>query len=727
MVTEVIKRDGTVAQFREPNIRRAVLRANRDVELAEQASDADIDGIVQYIKSIKDSRVHIELIQSLVEDKLMEQGHYELARQYIIYRYRHAVNRAVSDAEKNIMNLFRDENDDLKHENSNKNNYLNSTQRDLMAGEMSKDLTNKFLIPEDIRKADEDCVIHWHDKDYTAQKMINCCLIDIKSCLDDGTVMNDYLIESPHSFRVACNVMTQIIANIASNQFGGQSVDIKHLGKYVAISREKIRFKNQTKWDKQGIKYTEEQLNNVVEETLKEEIADGVQTIQYQINTLMTTNGQSPFVTIFMYLDEESDYIDEIALIIEEIIRQRIKGVKNKDGKYITPAFPKLIYVLDENNNLSGGRFDYITKECIKCNIKRMYPDYISAKKMRENYEGNIYSCMGCRSFLSPWKKTEAYVKLMGEPESEIGKYKFEGRFNQGVISLNLPQIAIEAGRDNLDEFWQLFDQRLSICYKALLLRHKLLEGTLTDSSPLHWQFGAISRLPQGTPIDPLLHDGYSTLSLGYIGVYETVQMLIGESHTTEKGQELALKIMKKLKNAVVQWKADTGLGFALYGTPAESLCNTFAKHDREKYGEIENVTDHGFYTNSYHVFVNEDINAFDKFKFEAQFQDISTGGCISYAEMPYMMKNPEALEALVKYIYDNILYAEFNTKSDYCYECGYEGEIQLNNDNHWECPCCGNSDMKKLLITRRTCGYLGVNDWTDGKRKEMGLRKMHL
>jgi ribonucleoside-triphosphate reductase len=427
-----------------------------------------------------------------------------------------------------------------------------------------------------------------------------------------------------------------------------------------------------------------------------------------------------------MHIDEDSEYTDEIAMIVEEIIKQRIQGIKNKDGKYVTPAFPKLIYVLDENNCLEGGKYDYITKLCIQCNIKRMYPDYISAKIMRENYNGEVFSCMGCRSFLSPWKKTAQYCKENGEPESEIGKYKWEGRFNQGVVSINLPQIAIEADGD-MEQFWLLLNERLNICYKALLLRHTLLEGTLSDSSPIHWQDGAIARMKQGEKIDRYLHDGYSTLSLGYIGIYETVQCLIGKSHTTPEGEQLALKIMKKLRNSCDQWKEETGLGFGLYGTPAESLCYTFARHDREKYGEIPNVTDHGFYSNSYHVFVNESINAFDKLKFESQFQPISSGGAISYVEMPYMMKNPEALEKLVNYIYHTIQYAEFNTKSDYCYECGYEGEVILNKDNHWECPCCGNTNMKRLLVTRRTCGYLGVNDWNEGKRKEMGLRKLHL
>ena len=726
MVAEVIKRNGEKVSFREPKIRKAIQNANRDVAILEQASDEDIDKIITKIRKINQSCLHIEVIQNMIEDILMEQGHYELARQYMLYRYQHNTKREITRTEKSVMKLIRGTNDDVIKENSNKNAYINSTQRDLIAGEVSKTITDKFILPEDIRKADEDCIIHWHDKDYTIQPIINCCLIDIKSCLDNGTVMNDLMIESPKSFKVACNVMTQIIANIASNQYGGQSVDLKHLAKYVAISREKIKIRLEDSWKDAGISYTQEQLDKVVEERVKEEIKDGIQTIQYQINTLMTTNGQSPFVTLFLHLDETHPYINEIAMIIEEVIKQRIQGIKNKEGKYITPPFPKLIYVLDENNNLTGGRFDYITKLCIQCNIKRMYPDYISAKQMRRLYEGNVFSPMGCRSFLAPWKKTEDYVRLMGEPESEIGKYKFEGRFNQGVVTINLPQIGIEADKD-MDKFWSLLNERLALCYKALLLRHQLLEGVLTDTSPLHWQHGAISRLPQGEKIDALLHNGYSTLSLGYIGIYETVQAMLGVSHTDPKGTEFALKIMKYLKNTTAQWKETTGLGFALYGTPAESLCNTFAKHDREKYGEIKDVTDHGFYTNSYHVFVNEQINAFDKFKFESQFQELSTGGCISYIEMPYMMKNPEALEKLVSYIYDNIMYAEFNTKSDYCYECGYEGEIQLNSDNHWECPKCHCTDMKKMLVTRRTCGYLGVNDWTDGKRKEMGLRKMHL
>ena len=542
------------------------------------------------------------------------------------------------------------------------------------------------------------------------QPIFNCCLINIQDMLDNGTVMNGKLIESPKSFQVACTVMTQIISAVASSQYGGQSVDLKHLGKYLRKSHDKYEKAYRAHF---GDEFDDETIEKLVQDRLKDELKSGVQTIQYQINTLMTTNGQSPFVTLFLNLDEKNEYIEENAMIVEEILRQRLEGIKNEKGVYVTPAFPKLIYVLDENNCLKGGKYDYITKLAVKCSAKRMYPDYISAKKMRENYEGNVFSCMGCRSFLSPWK-------------DENGNYKFEGRFNQGVVSINLPQIGILA-KGNEEVFWKLMDERLELCFEALMCRHNALKGTLSDVSPIHWQYGAIARLDKGEKIDPLLYGGYSTMSLGYIGLYEVTKLMKGVSHTDPVGEEFALRVMNHMKEAADRWRDETNIGFSLYGTPAESLCYRFARIDLEKFGEIKNITDKGYYTNSYHVDVREKIDAFSKFSFESQFQKISSGGSISYVEIPNMRHNLEALEEVVKFIYDNIQYAEFNTKSDYCHVCGYDGEIKINDDLEWECPQCGNKDHSKMNVTRRTCGYLGENFWNVGKTKEINARVMHL
>ena len=595
-------------------------------------------------------------------------------------------------------------------ENSNKDAVMAATQRDLIAGEVSKDLTRRLLLPEYISKAHDEGTIHFHDADYFLQPIFNCCLINIGDMLDNGTVMNAKLIESPKSFQVACNVMTQIIASVASSQYGGQSVDISHLGKYLRKSRDK--FYKHIK-EEFGDDFTEDQINKIVDDRLGDELRSGVQTIQYQINTLMTTNGQSPFVTIFLNLKKDDEYIKENAMIIEEILRQRYQGIKNEKGVYVTPAFPKLVYVLDEHNCLKGGEYDYITKLAVKCSAKRLYPDYISAKKMRENYEGNVFSPMGCRSFLSPWK-------------DENGNYKFEGRFNQGVVSLNLPQIGIIARGDE-EKFWELLEERLQLCYEALMCRHHALHNVISDTSPVHWQYGAIARLKKGETIEKYLHDGYSTISLGYIGLYEATKLIKGVSHTDPAGTEFAIKVMKTLREHCEKWKKETGLGFGLYGTPAESLCYRFARIDKERFGTIEDVTDKGYYTNSYHVDVREDIDAFAKFTFESQFQVISSGGAISYVEIPNMRHNLEALEELVKFIYDNIQYAEFNTKSDYCHECGYDGEITINENLEWECPNCGNKDQRKMNVTRRTCGYLGENFWNVGKTKEIKARVLHL
>ncbi len=612
--------------------------------------------------------------------------------------------------DKTILSIIRNENKELKEENSNKNTMLASTQRDYIAGEVSRDLTQRVLLPKKIVDAHKEGILHFHDMDYFIQPIHNCCLVNIKDMFENGTVMNGKLIEEPKSFRVACIVMTQIIAVVASNQYGGQSLDISHLGKYLRKSHDKLKDKYKVAF---GDTLSDKEIEKIVRIGVEEELRSGVQTIQYQINTLMTTNGQTPFVTLFLNLKKDDPYIEENAMIIEEILNQRIQGVKNEVGVYVTPAFPKLVYVLDEHNCLKGGKYDYLTKLAVKCSAKRMYPDYISAKKMRENYEGNVFSPMGCRSFLAPWK-------------DENGNYKFEGRFNQGVVSINLPQIGIIANGDE-DKFWKLFDERLDLCYEALMCRHHALEGTLSDISPIHWQYGAIARLKKGEKIDKLLHGGYSSISLGYIGLYELTKLRKGVSHTDPVGKEFALRVMNHLKSKVSEWKQKTGIGFALYGTPAESLCYRFARIDKEKFGDIKDVTDKGYYTNSYHVDVREKIDAFSKLKFESEFQPISSGGAISYVEVPNMQNNLKALEEVVKFIYDNIQYAEFNTKSDYCQVCGFDGEIIINDDNEWECPNCGNKDQSKMNVTRRTCGYLGENFWNVGKTKEIKARVTHL
>ncbi|MCI5701424.1 MAG: anaerobic ribonucleoside-triphosphate reductase [Erysipelotrichaceae bacterium] len=707
---KIVKRDGRIVEYDRDKIKTAILKANNDVSEEDMASSKEIDKIIKYIEGLKKKRLLVEDIQDIIEKKLVEANKYELSKAYMLYRYERELIRKANTTDESILTLIKNSNKELMEENSNKNAVVASTQRDLIAGEVSKDLTKRILLPEKIRKAHEEGILHFHDADYFLQPIFNCCLINIKDMLDNGTVMNGKMIESPKSFQVACTVLTQIIAAVASSQYGGQSVDIKHLGKYLKRSEDKFRKKLTEKY--KG-KISKKEIEELVNDRLKEELASGVQTIQYQINTLMTTNGQSPFVTIFMFLDKDDPYIDYTAMIIEEILKQRYMGIKNEKGVFVTPAFPKLIYVLDENNNLSGGKYDYLTHLAVKCSSKRLYPDYISAKKMRENYEGNVFSPMGCRSFLSPWKDKD-------------GNYKFEGRFNQGVVSINLPQIAILANKDE-GEFFRLLDERLELCYEALMCRHHALLGTLSDVSPVHWQYGAIARLGKNEPIDKLLKDGYSTLSLGYIGIYEMTMAMKGVSHTDPVGKEFALKVMKKLKDKCAEWKKETGIGFALYGTPAESLCYRFARIDKEKFGNIKDITDKGYYTNSYHVDVREEINAFDKLKFESEFQVLSTGGAISYVEIPNMQNNLEALEELVKFIYNNIQYAEFNTKSDYCHVCGFDGEIIINDDLEWECPNCHNKDKNKMNVTRRTCGYLGENFWNVGKTKEIKARVLHL
>ena len=706
----VIKRDGQEVNYNRSKIIVAIGKANEEVPEEERVSDEEIEEIVSYVETRKRKRILVEDIQDIIEQKLMALGKYDLAKRYIVYRYTRELVRRANTTDDSILSLIKNSNKEVMEENSNKNATAASTQRDLIAGEVSKDLTKRLLLPEKIAKAHEDGILHFHDADYFVQPIFNCCLINIQDMLDNGTVMNGKLIESPKSFQVACTVMTQIISAVASSQYGGQSVDLKHLGKYLRKSHDKYEKAYRAHF---GDEFDDETIEKLVQDRLKDELKSGVQTIQYQINTLMTTNGQSPFVTLFLNLDEKNEYIEENAMIVEEILRQRLEGIKNEKGVYVTPAFPKLIYVLDENNCLKGGKYDYITKLAVKCSAKRMYPDYISAKKMRENYEGNVFSCMGCRSFLSPWK-------------DENGNYKFEGRFNQGVVSINLPQIGILA-KGNEEVFWKLMDERLELCFEALMCRHNALKGTLSDVSPIHWQYGAIARLDKGEKIDPLLYGGYSTMSLGYIGLYEVTKLMKGVSHTDPVGEEFALRVMNHMKEAADRWRDETNIGFSLYGTPAESLCYRFARIDLEKFGEIKNITDKGYYTNSYHVDVREKIDAFSKFSFESQFQKISSGGSISYVEIPNMRHNLEALEEVVKFIYDNIQYAEFNTKSDYCHVCGYDGEIKINDDLEWECPQCGNKDHSKMNVTRRTCGYLGENFWNVGKTKEINARGMHL
>lgn len=707
---KVIKRDGRAVDYDRAKIQVAIEKANQEVRPKERASKAEIKEIISYIESLEKKRMLVEDIQDIIEEKLMEINRYELAKRYIVYRYTRALVRKQNTTDETILGLIRNENKELAEENSNKNTLLASTQRDYIAGEVSRDLTKRMLLPEKISKANDEGILHFHDADYFVQPIFNCCLINISDMLDNGTVMNGKLIESPKSFQVACTVTTQIIAAVASNQYGGQSVDLKHLGKYLRKSYEKFKSDLEKKYKD---KLTPEVIENIVQDRLKTELKAGVQTIQYQINTLMTTNGQSPFVTLFLHLEDGDPYIKENAMIIEEVLRQRYEGIKNEAGVYVTPAFPKLVYVLDEFNNLTGGEYDYLTELAVKCSAKRMYPDYISAKKMRENYEGNVFSPMGCRSFLSPWK-------------DENGNYQFEGRFNQGVVSINLPQVAIVADGDE-EKFWEILDERLELCKEALMCRHYALVGTHSDISPIHWQYGAVARLAKGEKIDKLLYGGYSTISLGYIGIYEMTKALKGVSHTTPEGREFALRVMKHLRETVDRWKKETNIGFALYGTPAESLCYKFARIDKERFGTIKDVTDKGYYTNSYHVDVREKIDAFEKLEFESEFQNISTGGAISYIEIPNMQNNLDALRTVVKFIYDHIQYAEFNTKSDFCHECGFDGEIKINKENEWECPNCGNKDHAKMTVVRRTCGYLGENFWNAGKTKEIKQRVMHL
>ena len=707
---KIQKRDGRVVFYEEDKIVEAIRKANNEVEEKDRAEEALITKILEAVKEEDKDLQTVEHVQDVIEQHLVERNKYALAKKYIVYRYQRSLLRKSNTTDESILKLIRNENKELAEENSNKNTRLASTQRDYIAGEVSRDVTRRMLLPEHISMAHDNGAIHFHDADYFIQPIFNCCLINIKDMLDNGTSINGKMIESPKSFQVACTVTTQIIAAVASKQYGGQSVNIRHLGKYLRKSREKFEAQLESEFG-EGLEPAVKA--RFVDIRLQDELRSGVQTIQYQINTLMTTNGQAPFVTLFLHIDEEDEYVEETVMIITEILRQRLEGTKNEKGVYVTPAFPKLIYVLDENNCLKGGKYDHVTRLAAKCSAKRMYPDYISAKKMRENYEGNVFSCMGCRSFLAPWK-------------DENGKYQFEGRFNQGVVSLNLPQIGILA-EGNEETFWKLMDERLELCYEALMCRHKALLKVVSDVSPIHWQYGAIARLKKGETIEKLLYGGYSSISLGYIGLYEVTWLMKGVSHTDPSGKEFALRVMDYMNQAVQRWKKETNIGFALYGTPAETLCYRFARIDRERFGDIPNVTDKGYYTNSYHVDVREPIDAFTKFTFESEFQNKSLGGAISYVEVPNLMNNLEAIEEVIRFIYDNIQYGEFNTKSDYCHECGYDGEILINEDNEWECPQCHNKDHARMNVTRRTCGYLGENFWNSGKTREIKARVLHL
>ena len=702
----LIKRNGQTVPFNKTKIKQAIVKAMRNgsgiylPDIARLiANDAE-----RYFEK-KDETPTISQVEKYVYQRLIHYGQDLTARAYEEFRAVQAFKRETNTTDSSVLGLVRGTNKEAMNENSNKNARVASTQRDLIAGEISKDLSRRKLIPAHIVQAHDTGAIHYHDMDYAMQPIFNCCLVNIKDMLDNGTVINGKMVESPKSFQVACTVMTQIIAQIASGQYGGQTINVKHLGKYLAISRKKYQAMVQ------DLGMSEKLQKEMVDKLLRKELEAGVQTIQYQINTLMTTNGQAPFVTLFLEIEPGHEYEEEVAMIIEEIIKQRHLGIKNEVGVYITPSFPKLVYVLDENNVHVASKYRYITEAAARCTAKRLYPDYISAKEMRKIYEGNIFGPMGCRAFLSPWQDAN-------------GEYKFEGRFNMGVVTLNLPQIAIIADGD-MEAFWEILDQRLALAKEALMVRYELLKDATSDISPIHWQHGGLARLEKHEPILPLLHDGYATITLGYIGMYEMTKLMTGKSHTEEK--EFSLEVMRRMKQATLDWKKETGLGFALYGTPAESLCHRFAKIDLARFGNIKDVTDKGYYTNSYHVDVREEINAFDKLSFEADFQKISTGGCISYVEIPNMSKNIEALEDMIEFIYENIQYAEFNTKSDYCQVCGFSQEIIINDEGEWECPQCHNKDQSKMNVTRRTCGYLGDNFWNEGKTKEIKSRVLHI
>ncbi len=719
---KIIKRSGTEEDFDISKIETAVLKANQSVIESERLSTEQVQTICEHIEEIGGNMgraLNVEEIQDLVENEIMQQQVFSVARNYITYRYKRALVRKANSTDKQIMTLLECDNEEVKQENSNKNPTVNSVQRDYMAGEVSKDITRRFLLPPDIVEAHENGIIHFHDSDYFAQHMHNCCLVNLQDMLQNGTVISGTMIEKPHSFSTACNIATQIIAQIASSQYGGQSISLSHLAPFVDVSRHRFRKEVKKEFESAGIALNEEQLENIAESRVLEEINRGVQMIQYQVITLMTTNGQAPFVTVFMYLDEvpEGRTRDDLALVIEEVLRQRIHGVKNETGVYITPAFPKLIYVLEEDNIREDSKYWYLTKLAAECTAKRMVPDYISEKVMSELKDGNCYPCMGCRSFLNLYK-------------DENGKYKFYGRFNQGVVTLNLVDAACSSDGD-MDKFWKVLDERLELCRRALMYRHNRLKGTPSDVAPILWQDGALSRLKKGEPIDKLLYGGYSSISLGYAGLCECTYYMTGKSHTDPEATPFALAVMQRLNDACEKWKAETNIGFSVYGTPLESTTYKFSRCLQKRFGMIPGVTDKNYITNSYHVHVSEKIDAFSKLKFEAQFQKLSPGGAISYVEVPNMTDNLDAVLAVMQYIYDNIMYAELNTKSDYCQICGYDGEIKIVSDEHgklvWECPNCGNHNQDKMNVARRTCGYIGTQFWNQGRTQEIKERVLHL
>ncbi len=727
---KIIKRSGVEVFFDSNKIVAAVQKANASVIDYEKLSDEQIQEIADNVEvaceNMKRS-ASVEEIQDMVENQLMNQHAFTVARNYITYRYKRALVRKSNSTDEQILSLLECNNEEVKQENSNKNPTVNSVQRDYMAGEVSKDITKRFLLPEDIVEAHEKGLIHFHDADYFAQHMHNCDLVNLEDMLQNGTVISETGIDRPRSFSTACNIATQAIAQIASSQYGGQSISLSHLAPFVQVSREKFRIQVRTEFEKIGLDLDEEKINKVAEMRVREEINRGVQMIQYQVITLMTTNGQAPFITVFMYLDEvpEGQTRDDLAAIIEEMLHQRIKGVKNEKGVFITPAFPKLIYVLEEDNIHEDSKYFYLTRLAAQCTAKRMVPDYISEKKMKElkvdkNGEGHCYPCMGCRSFLTP------YI------DPETGKPKYYGRFNQGVVTINLVDVACSSGKDE-KKFWKILDERLELCYRALMCRHKRLLGTPSDVAPILWQNGALARLKKGETIDKLLFGGYSTISLGYAGLCECTRYMTGVSHTEpETGTPFALRVMQRLNDACAEWKEKENMDFSLYGTPLESTTYKFAKCLQKRFGIIEGVTDKNYITNSYHVHVTENINAFDKLKFESQFQKLSPGGAISYVEVPNMQDNIDAVIAVMKYIYDNIMYAELNTKSDYCMECGYDGEIKIVEEKDsgklvWECPNCGNRDQDKMSVARRTCGYIGTQFWNQGRTQEIKERVLHL
>ena len=728
---KIIKRSGSEVSFDIQKIEAAIRSANESVLDYEKLEESQIQEILANVENACGNMKRspsVEEIQDMVENQIMNQRAFTVARNYITYRYKRALIRKSNSTDEQILSLLECNNEEVKQENSNKNPTVNSVQRDYMAGEVSKDITKRFLLDEDIVEAHEKGMIHFHDADYFAQHMHNCCLVNLEDMLQNGTVISETMIDRPKSFSTACNIATQAIAQIASSQYGGQSISLSHLAPFVDVSRKKFRKQVEEELNAAGIEPTEEIVNKIAELRVKEEINRGVQMIQYQVITLMTTNGQAPFITVFMYLDEvpEGQLRDDLAAIIEEMLHQRILGVKNENGVYITPAFPKLIYVLEEDNIKEGTKYWELTKLAAACTAKRMVPDYISEKIMKKLKEGNCYTCMGCRSFLTVDRTKENYANAKNYVQGK----KYYGRFNQGVVTLNLVDVACSSGKD-IDKFWEIMDERLELCYRGLMARHNRLKGTPSDVAPILWQNGALARLEKGETIDKLLYDGYSTISLGYAGLNECVRYMKGVSHTHPDGTPFALDVMRYLNAACAKWKARHNIDFSLYGTPLESTTYKFAKCLQKRFGVIPGVTDKNYITNSYHVHVTEEINAFDKLKFESQFQELSPGGAISYVEVPNMQDNLDAVLAVMQYIYDNIMYAELNTKSDYCQECGYAGEIKIVNDEHgklvWECPSCGNREQTRMSVARRTCGYIGTQYWNQGRTQEIKERVLHL